>query len=500
MNTSERKISFLTADGITIHGVLHLPDGAGSGNRVSAALLLHGAGHDCEAFASFVYPGMAQLLASQGVAALRIDWRGRGLSIGDREFHSFSDEQRSSISLDVRGALEFLSAQPEIDADRLAIFAEEISAEWAAAGSEGDPRVRAIALLSGRLSKEAQASLGKRKDAPVLCVVSKEDRRGFADMSAVFAASNHPESDFKLYEDMGRGTTMFTLWRYKYPDQKGVDFLSKMQGVDTEKIGLRPRDPGDEKPIENVICDWIGVRLRSLGRLREVTLETEDGWEIFGNLLTPDEAGDGKRVPGVVLLHSGWSDRHIFHRIERLFVKSGIAVLNIDWRGRGKSRGKGNFFTLPREERDRGHLDVKAAIEMLASQPEVDSSRMAVLGAYLGAKLAVGAALGDKRIRALVMLSGFIPSGAERESILNAHWPMLLIGSRGFAPVTNAMADLYEMTRDRGSELLVYDGGALGYQLFDYDEGLEQRIVNWVDQHTGESATGQSAEESDGES
>jgi hypothetical protein len=42
------------------------------------------------------------------------------------------------------------------------------------------------------------------------------------------------------------------------------------------------------------------------------------------------------------------------------------------------------------------------------------------------------------------------------------------------------MADLYQVTRERGSEILIYDGGALGYQLFEVDPGLEQRIVDWV--------------------
>jgi dienelactone hydrolase len=276
------------------------------------------------------------------------------------------------------------------------------------------------------------------------------------------------------------GTTMFTLWLYKYPDQKGVEFLAKMQGVDTERIGLRPKDPGDEKPIENVICDWIAARLKSLGRMQEVSFKTEDDWTIYGNLLVPENLNAGERAPGIVLLHSGWSDRYIFHRLERLFARHGVAVLNIDWRGRGKSRGKGNYFTLPRDERDRAYLDAKAAIDLLAEQPEVDAQRMAILGTYLGSKFAVAAALGDERIGALVMLSGYIPSAKEREEIAGAHFPMLFIGSRGFGPVTNAMADLHELTKDRGSEIIVYDGGALGYQLFECDENLELKIVHWV--------------------
>ena len=480
MEAAEQEIKFQTEDGWTIHGSLHLTADANTEHRAPAALLLHAAGHDRDAFASFVYPGMAEILTSQGVAVLRIDWRGRGQSIGEQEYHSFSDRQREKISLDVRAALDFIAKQPEVDRDRIAVFAEEVSAEWAVMGSEGDPRVKALALLSGRLSAKAREVLAANKGIPILCMVSKEDKHGFDDMSGVYAESASPESDLRVYEDMGMGTTMFTLWRYKYPDKKGVEFLSKHQGVDTDKIGLVPRDPGDEKPIEDVICNWIAARLKSFGRVKEVSFKTEDDWTIYGNLRIPDNLKEGTRAPGIVLLHSGWSDRYIFHHLETLFAKSGIAVFNIDWRGRGKSRGKGNYFTLPREERDRAYLDAKAAVNILADQPEVDSRKMAILGTYLGSKFAVMAAIGDSRIGALVMLSGYIPSGKEREEIAGVPFPILFIGSRGFGPVTNAMADLYELTKDRGSEVRVYDGGALGYQLFEVDEGLEPYIVNWV--------------------
>jgi cephalosporin-C deacetylase-like acetyl esterase len=479
MESTQRSVTFTSEDGWTITGSLHLPAGAGPGSAAPASLLLHGAGHDSEVFTSFVYPGMAQILASQGVAALRIDWRGRGLSIGELEYHSFSEEQRAKVYLDVRAALKFVASQPEIDPTRLAVFAEEVSAEWAVMGACDNQNVKAFAFISGRLSPKAQERLASI-DLPVLSVVSTEDKRGFADMSAVYAESKNPDSVFRAYEDMGMGTTMFTLWRYKYPDKKGVEFLSKQQGVDTEKIGLAPKDPGDEKPIEDVICNWIAAQLKSVVRFSEVSFNSEDGWTIWGNLLLPGNLKPGEKAPAIVLLHSGWSDRYIFHNLEALFARAGIAVLNIDWRGRGKSRGKGNFFELPREERDKIYLDAKAAINFLAGQPEVDSTRMAILGAYLGAKFAVAAALGDRRIRALVMLSGFIPSGKEREEIAGAHFPILFIGSRGFAPVTNAMSDLYQLTRTRGSEIIIYDGGALGYQLFEVDEGLEQRIVDWV--------------------
>src|SRR3972149_9100613 len=110
MESIEKEVSFQTADGWKIYGSMHLPPGASPDHPAPAVLLLHAAGHDRDAFTSFVYPGMAQILVAQHVAALRIDWRGRGESIGDLEYHSFTDEQRALISLDVQAALNFLTS------------------------------------------------------------------------------------------------------------------------------------------------------------------------------------------------------------------------------------------------------------------------------------------------------------------------------------------------------------------------------------------------------
>ena len=51
-------------------------------------------------------------------------------------------------------------------------------------------------------------------------------------------------------------------------------------------------------------------------------------------------------MPGVVLLHTGRSDRTAYARLERLLTDAGLAVLNIDWRGRGESTNLGTYFDL----------------------------------------------------------------------------------------------------------------------------------------------------------
>ena len=101
----ETEISFQSEDGWTIFGSLHVPEEASTEHQVPAVLLLHAAGHDRDAFTSFVYPGLAQLLSAAGIAALRIDWRGRGQSAAHTHKNAASSaEQRDTLSREHPGS------------------------------------------------------------------------------------------------------------------------------------------------------------------------------------------------------------------------------------------------------------------------------------------------------------------------------------------------------------------------------------------------------------
>src|ERR1700722_15609700 len=112
--TQAREISFHSEDGWEIKGTLHTPTIPGN-RRVPAVVLLHSSEHEQQVFGDYAYPGLAVSLAERGVVALRIDWRGRGKSIGKLEYHSFTSEQRDKIYLDVKGAINFLATQDGVD-------------------------------------------------------------------------------------------------------------------------------------------------------------------------------------------------------------------------------------------------------------------------------------------------------------------------------------------------------------------------------------------------
>ncbi|HSE97845.1 MAG TPA: hypothetical protein VLD57_06195, partial [Blastocatellia bacterium] len=70
---------------------------------------------------------------------------------------------------------------------------------------------------------------------PIFCLVSKEDRRGFKDMTDTYLSSDHSLSRLKVFEGIGFGTTMFSAWQYEFPK---------------------------EEPIEQTIGAWLADRLK----------------------------------------------------------------------------------------------------------------------------------------------------------------------------------------------------------------------------------------------
>jgi dienelactone hydrolase len=448
----EKEVSFKTEDGWMIHGTLSIPAGIAQEQRVPGVVLIHSPAHDRD-----IYLGRHQVgpnsfarvtlrSAFGNVATLRIDIRGRGKSDQPRAYHTFTAEQRARVALDVSGAIEFLSQQRQVNSSQIGIVAESSSAEPAVIGAFKDSRVRALVLLSGRLGEAAKALIASRKDISILCVAAKEDKVGLADMAEVYKSSLNPASDLIVLQDVGIGNSMFIMWANKFPN---------------------------EKPLELTIAEWFVPRL--LSSAQEVSFASGDGWTIYGDLSLSKDNGQAK-VPGVILVHSYLTDRHVFEELEQMLVAAGFAVLNIDFRGRGKSQAKGSYFDLPQAERDKAYLDVRAAADFLAAQEGVNRNRLAIVATSIGVKYGLKAASSDARIKSFVMLGGM----PERADVERSRFPILFVSSLGLPPIAEAFRNFYALTKDRGSQLLEYEGGAVGYQIFEIDDGLQPLIVRWL--------------------
>ena len=157
---------------------------------------------------------------------------------------------------------------------------------------------------------------------------------------------------------------------------------------------------------------WVVVT--ALGALRLGALEREGpahaaesiGDGIPATLYVPfdDDDGDlpfqrppGERPPVVVVAHGYSADQAIMSPMARSLAEAGYAVLTFDFRGHGSN-----------EARFAGDLtdDLTAVVDWLERSPQVDGSRIAVLGHSMGASAALDFATLDDRPLAVVPLSG----------------------------------------------------------------------------------------------
>lgn len=217
--TGERQIMFQTADGWRIVGMLYVPERV---TPVAGVVLVHGSKHEADAYGQLTSSGLPHSLSKYHIAVLRIDLRGRGASREPRVFDSLAPEEKKRVTLDIEAAIEFLACQQGVDAERLAIVAEQDNAHAAALASARDRRLIAHVFISGRLGESAKKVMQNVR-APVFCLVSKEDRRGLRDMTELYLASRNSKSRLKVFEGLGFGTTMFSAWRFEYPDEQPLE-------------------------------------------------------------------------------------------------------------------------------------------------------------------------------------------------------------------------------------------------------------------------------------
>lgn len=161
------------------------------------------------------------------------------------------------------------------------------------------------------------------------------------------------------------------------------------------------------------VTSFPGLAKEPAGTARaaeEVRFPSEPGTTLAGTLERPSASGS-RRTPAVVIVAgTGPWTRGGFEKIRAALLGSGIAVLQYDKRGVGKSTG--TFIdTLPAMERD-----VAASVEYLRTRHDLDPDRIGLIGHSQGGVAVPAVASRDPRIAAVVVLSG--PAGTRGDLFL----------------------------------------------------------------------------------
>jgi carboxymethylenebutenolidase len=123
----------------------------------------------------------------------------------------------------------------------------------------------------------------------------------------------------------------------------------------------------------------------------------------------PEGAGP---FPGVVVIHEAYGLNENIKDIARRFVREGYAALAVDlFQGgnRVACMSRIMYGMLVTPLKNNGLNELKAALDYLGAQPEVDSEHVGAIGFCMGGAFAIAWACTDERLKAIAPFYGMNP-------------------------------------------------------------------------------------------
>ncbi len=229
-------------------------------------------------------------------------------------------------------------------------------------------------------------------------------------------------------------------------------------------------------------------------KVENVTLVTEDGWEISATHFDGDERG-------VVLIHmlNQEEGRLVWNDTARRLNEEGFSVMTIDLRGHAESKtreGETEEISWRDFESDYGQedwdtefkkmrLDLKEAVDYLDEKNEIET--LGLVGADIGSNVA--AFYTDKReVDTLVFLSPGTGNTYHRGvpimgQVQNYDRPILFVVSED-TEHQYGMTELFYMDSPSDTkEVIEFEDAGRGTRMMEAETELEQDIIDWLDEH-----------------
>jgi pimeloyl-ACP methyl ester carboxylesterase len=194
----------------------------------------------------------------------------------------------------------------------------------------------------------------------------------------------------------------------------------------------------------------------------------------------PSNAEEGKRAGAILLIHQVAKSKESWESFATFVQEcSPYALLAVDLRGHGASGGSQDWSKMPQ--------DVAAAWETLIQRPEVDPDRTAIVGASIGANLALVHAAYEPRVKGVVLLS----PGLEYHGIKTAdpthvygQRPALIVAAQDDSYAADSSRKLNDLAEGE-HRLHMVAGSAHGTDLLGAQAELRWLILEWLEKMLG---------------
>lgn len=217
--------------------------------------------------------------------------------------------------------------------------------------------------------------------------------------------------------------------------------------------------------------------------METVTMTTEDGVEVVGDYYL---AGT-KNVSAVLLLHMMPATRKSWVEFAEKLNDAGFSALAIDLRGHGDSLNKSdgtylNYKNFSNAEHQSSIHDVEASANFLKQK---GATKIIVIGASIGANLALQYAAAHHDIRSAVLLS----PGLDYRGVLTDHLPeqfqrgqavYYVVSSEDSYAAESARTLYQETSEEIKKEEKIFDQAGHGTDMFSHEPGFEDQIIAWL--------------------
>jgi dipeptidyl aminopeptidase/acylaminoacyl peptidase len=229
----------------------------------------------------------------------------------------------------------------------------------------------------------------------------------------------------------------------------------------------------------------------------EVYFTSADGLRLHGWFFRADSPPGSPPPPAVVHAHGNAGNINWHTEFSSFFPREGFSLLMFDYRGYGKS-------DPPKGRLSRADLidDTKAAIDYVASRPDIDARRVAVYGVSLGGVIGLAAAADRPNVGAVVTVSAFstwqgvvadhagglvsrlIASGSDAARIIAriAPRPLLIVHGQNDRIVPVAHAHQLKAAADRAglAAEVIIDPAADHNDIVYVNKALQKQIAAWL--------------------